>query len=128
MPKRCDDMNRDGFQGWLDRYIEAWRSGDPAAIGDLFTEDVAYSYRPWTNVVRGRDAVVADWLRNPDEPGSWEAEYHPVAVDGDVAVSVGESRYPAEGRTFSNVFVCRFDETGRCREFSEWWVEKPRPE
>ena len=120
-------MDHAAFQSWLNRYIEAWRSGDPAAIGDLFSDDVVYSYRPFSEAVHGRDAVVADWLRNPDEPGSWDAAYRAVAVDGDVGVSVGESRYPTEGRTFSNVFICRFDESGRCREFSEWWVEQPKP-
>jgi ketosteroid isomerase-like protein len=119
-------MDHGGFQTWLDRYIAAWRSGDPGEIGALFSEDVVYSYRPYTKPVRGRDAVVADWLRDPDEPGSWEAEYRPVAVDGDTAVSTGESRYPGAGRTFSNVFICRFDPEGRCREFSEWWVEQPK--
>ena len=121
-------MDHASFQDWLNRYIDAWRSGDAAAIGDLFSDDVVYTYRPFTEPVRGRDVVVADWLRNPDAPDSWEAEYRPLAVDGDVAVSVGESRYPGEGRTFSNIFVCRFDGSGRCREFSEWWVEKARPE
>ena len=121
-------MDHSAFQDWLNRYIAAWRSGDRAAIGDLFSDDVVYTYRPYSEPVHGREAVVADWLRNPDEPGSWDAEYRPLAVDGDVAVSVGESRYPKEGRTFSNIFVCRFDENGRCREFSEWWVEKPRAE
>jgi len=116
-----------GFQAWLNRYVAAWRSGSRDDIGALFSEDVVYSYRPYSTPVRGRDAVVADWLRDPDEPGTWAAEYRPVAVDGDTAVSVGESRYPAEGRTFSNVFVCRFDDDGRCREFSEWWVEQPKP-
>ena len=120
-------MDRATFQNWLDRYIAAWRSGDGDEIGALFSEDVVYRYRPFSEPVAGRDAVVADWLRNPDEPGSWDAEYRAVAVDGDTAVSVGESRYPSEGRTFSNVFICRFDDAGRCREFSEWWVEKPKP-
>lgn len=120
-------MNREMFQTWLDRYVAAWRSGDPDDIGALFSEDVVYSYRPYSPAVRGRAAIVADWLRNPDEPGSWEAEYRPVAVDGDTAVSVGESRYPHEGKTYSNVFIVRFNDEGEAREFSEWWVEKPRP-
>ena len=120
-------MDHAAFQDWLNRYIAAWRSGDADEIGALFSEDVVYRYRPYSEPVRGRDAVVADWLRNPDEPGSWDAEYRPVVVEGDTGVSVGESRYPAEGRTFSNVFLCRFDGEGRCREFSEWWVEKPQP-
>ena len=119
-------MDHAAFQDWLNRYIAAWRSGAAEDIGALFSEDVVYRYRPYSEPVRGRDAVVADWLKNPDEPGSWEAEYRPVAVEGDTGVSVGESRYPGEGKTFSNVFLCRFDAEGRCREFSEWWVEKPK--
>jgi ketosteroid isomerase-like protein len=125
--QRGDAVDRSTFQDWLDRYVGAWRSGDPNEIGALFSDDVVYTYRPFSEPVRGREAVVADWLRNPDEPGSWDAEYRALAVDGNTAVSVGESRYPAEGRTFSNVFVCHFDDAGRCREFSEWWVEKPKP-
>jgi ketosteroid isomerase-like protein len=120
-------MDRERFQAWLHRYIAAWRSNEAEQIGALFSEDVVYSFRPWSPAVRGREAIVAEWLRNPDEPGSWEAEYHAVAVDGDTGVSVGESRYPGEGRTFSNVFIVRFNDKGEAREFSEWWVEKPKP-
>jgi len=114
------------FQDWLNRYVAAWRSYDADDIAALFSEDVVYSYRPFSEPVRGRDAVVADWLGNKDEPGSWDAEYRAIAVDGDTGVSVGESRYPNDGRTFSNVFIVRFDGEGRAREFSEWWVEQPR--
>jgi ketosteroid isomerase-like protein len=121
-------MDHAGFQDWLNRYVAAWRSGKAEDVGALFSDDVVYSYRPYTEPVRGREAIVADWLRDPDDPGSWDAEYHPVAVDGDTAVSVGESRYPHEGKTYSNVFVCRFDADGRCREFSEWWVAKAKPD
>ena len=120
-------MDHAAFQDWLNRYIAAWRSGDADDIGGLFSEDVVYSYGPYREPVRGRAAVVADWLRSPDEPGSWDAEYHPIAVDGDTAVSVGESRYPREGKAYSNVFVCTFDASGQCRAFSEWWVERPKP-
>ena len=119
-------MDRDTFQTWLDRYIAAWRSNDPDQIGAWFSDDVVYAYRPWSPAVRGREAIVAEWLRNPDEPGSWEAEYRAVAVDGDTGVSVGESRYPGEGRTYSNVFIVRFNAKGEAREFSEWWVERPK--
>ena len=119
-------MDRSTFQAWLDRYIAAWRSYDPAEIGALFSEDVVYSYRPYTEPVVGRDAVVSDWLANQDAPGSWDAEYRAVAVDGDTGVSVGESRYPGAGSAFSNVYVVRFNDAGEAREFSEWWVEKPK--
>ena len=35
-----------------------------------------YAYHPYDEgeeVVRGREAIVADWLEEQDEPGTWEA-------------------------------------------------------
>jgi hypothetical protein len=118
-------MDHAAVQAWLDRYIAAWRSGEPTDIGALFSEDAAYYYGPYREPVRGRAAIVADWTSAPDAPGSWEAEYRPLAIDGETVVATGESRY-RDGRTFSNIFVCRFDGDGRCTEFREWFMEKPR--
>jgi hypothetical protein len=119
------DMDHATFQAWLDRYIAAWRSTDARDIGELFSADARYFYGPFRDPVVGLDAIVADWTGEPDAPGSWEAAYRPLAIDGDVAVAIGESRY-TDGRTFSNIFVCRFDDDGRCTEFREWFMEKKR--
>jgi SnoaL-like domain len=110
-------------QKWLDAYVEAWRTYE--GIGDLFSADVEYRYHPYDEPLRGRDAIVESWLSEREEPDSWEARYEPLLVDGDRAVATGETRY-AGGRTFSNVFVLAFDEDGRCREFTEWYMEHPR--
>lgn len=118
-------MDHSAFQAWLDRYIAAWRSADPRDIAGLFSAGARYFYGPFGEPVVGRDAIAADWTQDPDAPGSWEAEYHPLAIDGDVAVAIGESRY-ADGRTFSNIFVCSFDGDGRCTEFREWFMEKKK--
>ena len=117
-------MDHATFQGWLDRYIAAWRSGDPAEIGDLFSADARYSYGPYQDPVVGREAIVASWTDEPDAPGSWEADYRPMVIAGDAAVATGESRY-ADGRTYSNVFACRFDGDGRCTDFREWYMPHP---
>jgi ketosteroid isomerase-like protein len=121
-------MNRDGVQAWLDRYIVAWRANDRGPIEALFTEDAVYSYRPWLSdehTVRGRDAIIASWLEEPDDPGSWEAHYEPYAVDGDRAVAVGWSRYAASDgepeRTYHNAYLLRFAPDGRCAEFREFY-------
>jgi ketosteroid isomerase-like protein len=122
-------MDHAAFQSWLRRYIDAWRSNDAATIGDLFAEDATYRYHPWDEPVRGRDAIVRDWLDAPDVPDSWEADYRPIALDGEVAIAIGESRYltddrSAVDRTYYNVFVCRFDADGRCTDFTEWFMEE----
>jgi uncharacterized protein Veg len=49
-----------------------------------------------------------------------------------VAVAVGMSSYrDASGlidRVYDNIFVVRFDDDGRCREFTEWYMKRPSPE
>lgn len=90
-------MTRDDVQRWLDAYVDAWRTYDRSAIGDLFAEDARYAYQPYREPVVGREAIVADWLDDPDATGSWEARYEPYAVDGD----------------------------GRCAELVEYWRELP---
>jgi ketosteroid isomerase-like protein len=117
-------MTREQVQRWLDAYVAAWRSYDATAIGELFTDDVSYRYHPYDEPERGRDAVVAGWLDEPDEPGSWEASYAPLLLEGDRAVATGETRY-RDGQAFSNLFVLRFDADGRCSEFTEWFMEQP---
>lgn len=123
-------LTREQFAAWLGRYVEAWRSADAATIGDLFSEACSYSYRGGHTQVVGREAIVESWL-DEDESGSWKAAYEPLAIDDEVHVAVGSTRYFDEGGLvrdeFSNVFVCRFDEAGRCTDFSEWWMRAPGP-
>jgi len=119
-------LTAERVQAWLDAYVEAWRTYDRAAIGDLFSADASYAYHPYDDEpVRGRDAIVSAWRDERDEPGSWEASYRPLLVDDDRAVATGETRY-ADGETFSNLYVLRFDGDGRCAEFVEWFMEQPR--
>ena len=125
-------MDKQLFQGWLDRYIDAWRSYDPAAIGELFTDDAEVRYHPYdTDVVRGREAIVKDWLEGKDEPDSWRASYQAVACDGDVCVATGTSEYlnddrSAVDRIYYNVFICRFAADGRCAGYTEYFQQPPK--
>ena len=124
-------LTRDQFADWLDRYIGAWRSGDPADIGDLFSKDVSFSQNGGQTSLDGRDAVVDDWLEEAYEPSAtWEASSEPLAIEDQVHVAVGSTRYLREGgvrEEFSNIFVCRFDDDGRCCELREWWMLGPSP-
>jgi ketosteroid isomerase-like protein len=117
-------VDRSDVASWLDRYISAWESGDRSEIGDLFAADAIYRYHPYDDPVRGRDAIVESWFEEPDEPGSFEASYEPYAIEGDRAVAVGTSTY-ASGDVYDNVFTLRFDDDGRCSEFTEWFMKRP---
>lgn len=132
-------MNYESAQRWLDDYIAAWLSFDPALTGALFSDDIAYRYHPYDEPYRGRDAVVASWLgegddrggaSDVDEPGTFEAHYRPIAVDGTVVVAQGVSSYrdTPDGpivRVYDNCFVMRFDDAGRCQEFTEFYTQRP---
>jgi ketosteroid isomerase-like protein len=125
---------------WLAAYVAAWKSYDRDQIEALFADDVEYRFHPYDEPVRGRDAVAESWLGESgiatastrDEAGTYEATYRSVAVDGDLAVATGSTVYTAEPggpaeKVFDNCFVLRFDPSGRCCEFTEWYMERPEP-
>jgi ketosteroid isomerase-like protein len=120
-------MDKAEVDRWLDAYVNAWKSYDPDEIGALFADDVTYRYHPYDQPLEGRDAVVESWLgEDRDEPGTYDASYRTVAVDGDVAVATGTSSYTGDPtRVFHNCFVMRFDADGRCSEYTEWYVQAP---
>lgn len=117
-------VSHDDVQGWLDRYIEAWRLNDPALIGSLFTDDAEYRYHPWDDPVAGREAIVAGWLDDPDPPGSWRAAYRPLLLSGNEAVATGTSEYAHRAR-YWNIFLLTFDGDGRVSRFTEWFMRQP---
>jgi ketosteroid isomerase-like protein len=133
-------MTREDVQRWLDRYIEAWKSFDRATIADLFSQDATYRYHPYDDggaVIHGRDAIVRDWIEpegdssSRDEPGTYDGHYEPYTIEGDRAVAVGRSNYWNDEshstleRVYDNVFLLRFDEDGRCAEFTELFMKRP---
>ena len=116
-------------QRWLDAYVSAWKSCDPQAIGDLFSENAIYAYNPYSEPVHGRAAIVASWLEETDAPGTYDGHYEPIIIEGDRAVANGRSLYfEQDGTTFraewNNIFVLRFDDDGRCSEFREWYMQR----
>ncbi len=116
--------------------MRAWATYEPAAIGKLFSEDAEYRYHPWAEgraVLRGRDAIVANWLEHRDRPGTYEGKYRPLVVHGSTVIAVGISNYYSDAtrskfvRGFHNLWVLEFDRAGRCRSFTEWFMKSPTP-
>ena len=83
---------------------------------------------------RGRAAITAEWLaeQHLDDAGGYDAHYEPIAIDGDIVVTHGRTRFrdPATGAiqvVYDNVWVLRFGPDGRCSEFHEWYSGPPDP-
>lgn len=121
-------MKKSAVQEWIDAYISAWRSYDPAAIADLFSEDATYAYQPWATPVVGREAIAESWLASMDDDSDgWQAEYRPTLITDNNAIVVGQTSYFG-GRDYANLFVVSFDDDGRCTSFVEWYMAKPETE
>ena len=106
---------------WVGSYVRAWNSNEPADIGALFAEDAAYYTAPFRDPWRGRDAIVAEWLKIRDKPGETDFTWFPVTVSPDLSIVQGTTVYP--DTTYSNLWLIRLDQVGQCREFTEWWME-----
>lgn len=131
-------MTHDQVQRWLDAYLAAWKSYDADEIAALFTDDAEYRYHPADEPVAGRDEIVRAWLApdgnesGRDEPGTYDGEYRPFAVDGNRAVAIGTSTYwtDASGSQLRNVFhncwLLEFDDASRCRSFTEYYMAPRR--
>jgi ketosteroid isomerase-like protein len=126
-------MDRAGVERWLESYRRAWTTDAAEDIEALFTEDVTYSPFPWprdANRWEGRESVVSEWIGRGDSTVGWRFEHEILAVEGDTAVIQGWTYYDRNdgdpwAEAYANVWLVRFAEDGRAREFAEWWVAKP---
>lgn len=129
-------MDRPGVERWIEAYRRAWATDAPDDIAALFSEDVTYSPYPWPRdrePWRGRETVVRNWIGRGESGAGWRFEHRILAVEGDTAVVEGWTYYEARDdepeTAFANVWLLRFADDGtRVREFTEWWVERPRLE
>jgi ketosteroid isomerase-like protein len=128
-------VDRSDVERWLQGYLRAWKSDDPKEIAALFTEDAIYSPYPWPRedrYWRGRDLIVSKWIGHGDSKIGWRFEHEIVAVEADTAVVAGWTEYDrGEGlapweEAYANIWIVRLADDGRCREFVEYWVERPR--
>ncbi len=119
-------MNEHDVLHWVDAYEVAWANNDPDHIRALFTEDATYRTAPFRKPWTGQDAIVSEWLKRQDEPGTWDFDEKVIGISDDVAFVQGETVYlEPNSKTYYNLWVIRLDDDGRCREFTEWWMVVP---
>jgi hypothetical protein len=84
-------MDLDAFREWLRRYFDAWASNDPVEVSSLFAVDAVYSYGPFREETRGRDAIVRAWVEGR-VPTELRTDVEPIAVSGDRGWRTGACR------------------------------------
>jgi uncharacterized protein (TIGR02246 family) len=131
--RRSEQVDRAGVERWIEAYRKAWASDAPEDIAALFTADATYSPFPWPRAGepwRGRETIVEKWIERGDSKVGWRFEHEVLAVEGETAVIEGWTYYDATDEepedANANIWLVRFAEDGRAREFAEWWVQRPR--
>jgi hypothetical protein len=119
--------DRADVESWIEGYERAWRTAGTDPLGELFTADASYRMSPYEEPAIGLEAIGELWRRErvgPDEEFSMRSEV--VAVDRDIAVARIEVAY-ATGAEYRDLWILRFADDGRCREFEEWpfWPGQP---
>jgi ketosteroid isomerase-like protein len=116
---------REQVADWVSAYEKAWRSPGSGSLEALFTADASYSQGPYREPVIGLPAIAEMWEAErdgPDEVFTMTSEV--VAADGDTGVARLLVRYGDPVRQeYKDLWVMRFADDGRCREFEEWPFE-----
>ena len=109
---------------WMDGYVLAWSTNDADQIRQLFTADAVYDPQTAAGERNGIDEIVAWWEDIGDDEDNWDFEWRPLVETDDVAIVTGKTRYVEPPMSYRNLFVIRFDDTGRCYDFTEWYIEE----
>ena len=116
----------DAVNEWMDAYRRAWESNDPAHIRALFSEEAVYYTEPFEPPAIGHNQIIEMWLGKKDAPGETTFTWKSLVQTEAVTVVQGETVY-RDGPTYSNLWVIRFDESGKATEFTEWWMDQAHP-
>lgn len=112
----------DAITEWMDGYLRAWESNDPADIAGLFTADAEYRSYPWAQPAVGTDAIVALWLETADPAGNHRFSWHVVGAAAEPHLVQGHTEYD-DGRVYENLWLVSLAADGRARSFTEWYME-----
>ena len=117
-------LEKKTVENWVDGYLQAWNSNDPGQIGSLFTQDALYYTSPFNQPWSGREAIISQWLAGQDAPGSFRFRYQVLSAADNLGIVRGWTEYLEPPREYSNIWVIRFDDQGKCSEFTEWFMQR----
>jgi ketosteroid isomerase-like protein len=124
------DLRRVDIADWVERYERAWRTAGTDGLSDLFTPDATYQMTPFEERHRGLAPIAELWESERDGADEvFTISTEVVAVEGDTGVVRAEVAYGEPNRRiYRDIWIVRFDDTGRCFHFEEWPFSPPQPE
>ena len=76
------DPTRARFEHMVDLFGKAWEARQPAAMGEVFTDDATFIPGPFDEAVKGRAAIVAYWGEVPREQSGIAFRFGEIFVAG----------------------------------------------
>ena len=105
---------------WIDAYVHAWQTTEPADIAALYADDAEAYELPYDTSWVGLPEIIAGWReRMPWQEGGWTFTGEVVALTGDTFVVSGLGVYEKLG-TFENLWVVTLNDAGKCTMFRMW--------
>jgi SnoaL-like domain len=118
-------MQNSKTERWVEAYQAAWNTNEPQAIGALFNSQAEYRTSPFAEPWVGVQSITEQWLARKDTPGSWTFRFEILVETADTGIVRGWTDYLDPKRSFSNLWVIRFDPEGRATSFTEWFMLAP---
>jgi hypothetical protein len=118
-------MERTSFESWLERYGSAWRSRNPEAAADLFTDDSTYQVTPFVKPMRGRPAIFDYWSHVAETERDIQFGYEVLAVTQEAGIARWWASFliiqQGLQTKLDGIFLITLAADGRCQSFREWW-------
>ena len=118
-PARVD---RAKLRDWIDLYVRLWRIEGTDRLDELFAPDASYSTGPYEKPHVGLDAISRMWeAERQGHDELFEIESEVIAVEGDIGVArIGVHYGEPRDQDYRDLWIVRFDASGRCVHFEEW--------
>ena len=117
MPSQLDERS---ITRWVDGYVHAWRSENPADLDAIFAVDAKSYEWPYETEWIGLPAIKEGWsARRKWQAGGWTFEWQLAAISGDTFAISGVGHYVELG-SFSNLWVVTMNADRKCRLFRMW--------
>jgi uncharacterized protein (TIGR02246 family) len=118
-------MDRISFKRWLDSYGHAWMGRDPEAAAALYTDDATYQVTPFSEPLRGHDAIYEYWDGVAKTEERIQFDYEVVAVTAEHGIARWWASFvrvpPGLETRLDGIFLISLDSSGRCQSLREWW-------
>jgi uncharacterized protein (TIGR02246 family) len=117
--------DRAAFESWLEAYGKAWEKRDPEGAAGLFAEDGTYQVTPFSEPMRGRQAIFEYWRGVARTEENVQFGYEILVAKPELNIARWWASFvivPQGLKTkLDGIFVIALDEEGRCKSLREWW-------